>query len=339
MIQYRLIGKKQPATFSMKINGAMGLKNTPNGLMSKEIGYYKGFESPFSEDVIKLNKQAKKSRPPMFTFKKHINATTLDVKETDISLIKFVESHEDFGKKFERYSESVESERKLSEYDVVEKALDVVNENDEHRIKALGLCIIGFETYGKETTVIRRQLKELAFNSPNRVLDEYNNPNFDNKLLVSLAFCGNIIETDSNQTSIQWVSGKGRILGIATGEDSVFKMTEFISSNSPESIAVMQEIGKRLDKIITKKAMDAKEDNKVKRLEDRIKELEYKLSGQTLVSVEMPPMDYDLLTLEEAQSLYKERFKKLIPLRYKHNLDWIKEQLMKNIEVIEPSEV
>jgi hypothetical protein len=326
MIQYRLIGKKQPSTYSMRVNEAMGLKNG----MLKEIGYYKGFESPFTEDVILLNKEAKKERPPIFTFKKYLNATTLDVKESDKALINFIEKHEDFGKRIERYSESLESTRQLSKYSEVEKALSIVNESDEYRIKALGLCIIGFDSYGKDVVIVTKELKELAFNNPKKVLSEYENVNFDNKLLVSLAFCSNVIEANNNQTALQWVNGQGRILGIATGEDSVVKMTEFISSQTPESNAVMQELGKRLDKIISKKALAQKEESKVKTLEQKIKELESKLAGKEELSnieVVSEPIVVDELELKEAQEVFKNQFKKQVPMRYKNDLDWIKKQL------------
>lgn len=307
----------------------MGLKNG----MLKEIGYYKGYDSPFKEDVIKLNKDAVPERPPVFTFKKHVNATTIDVRDSDKALINFIEASEDFGKIYERYSENIESSRQLSKYSEVEKALSIVNEGDQYRIKALGLCIIGFDSYGKDTIIITKELKELAFNSPKKVLDEYENPNFDNKLLVSLAFCSNVIEANDNQTAIQWVNGKGRVLGIATGEDSVIKMTEFIGSQTPESNAVMQELGKRLDKIIAKKANAQKEESKVKSLQERIKELEEKLAGKEELSnievVEEPidESDIDLLDLNGAQFMYKQQLKKPVPMRYKNDLDWIKTQL------------
>lgn len=307
----------------------MGLKNG----MLKEIGYYKGYDSPFKEDVIKLNKDAVPERPPIFTFKKHINATTIDVRDSDKALINFIEASEDFGKIYERYSENIESSRQLSKYSEVEKALSIVNEGDQYRIKALGLCIIGFDSYGKDTIIITKELKELAFNSPRKVLDEYENPNFDNKLLVSLAFCSNVIEANDNQTAIQWVNGKGRVLGIATGEDSVIKMTEFIGSQTPESNAVMQELGKRLDKIIAKKANAQKEESKVKSLEEKIKELEARLAGKEELSnievVEEPidESDIDLLDLNGAQFMYKQQLKKPVPMRYKNDLDWIKTQL------------
>lgn len=307
----------------------MGLKNG----MLKEIGYYKGYDSPFKEDVIKLNKDAVPERPPIFTFKKHVNATTIDVRDSDKALINFIEASEDFGKIYERYSENIESSRQLSKYSEVEKALSIVNEGDQYRIKALGLCIIGFDSYGKDTIIITKELKELAFNSPRKVLDEYENPNFDNKLLVSLAFCSNVIEANDNQTAIQWVNGKGRVLGIATGEDSVIKMTEFIGSQTPESNAVMQELGKRLDKIIAKKANAQKEESKVKSLEEKIKELEARLAGKDELSnievVEEPidESDIDLLDLNGAQFMYKQQLKKPVPMRYKNDLDWIKTQL------------
>ena len=329
MIQYRLIGENQPSTFSMRVHGTMGLKDG----MLKEIGYYKGYDSPFKEDVIAKNKEAKKDRPPVFTFKKHINATTLEVRESDIALINFIEKQEDYGKKFERYSESIESTRKLSGYGEIEKALSIVNESDDYRTKALGLCIIGFETYGMDTIIITEKLKKLAFDSPKMVIDQYESVNFDNKLLVSLAICSNVLEINDNQTAIQWVNGKGRVLGIATGEDTVMKMTEFISSQTPESNAVMQEIGKRLDKIISKKVLAQKEESKVKSLEEKIKELEARLAGKEELSnievVEEPidESDIDLLDLNGAQFMYKQQLKKPVPMRYKNDLDWIKTQL------------
>tara|TARA_R110002049_G_scaffold108120_2_gene256155 strand:- start:9462 stop:10481 length:1020 start_codon:yes stop_codon:yes gene_type:complete len=338
MIQYRLIGKKQPSTYSVKIHGAMGLKDG----IQKEIGYYKGYESPFKEDVIKLNKDAVPERPPLFTFKKHINATTIDVRESDKALINFMEASEDYGRIYERYSENIESTRQLSKYSEVEKALSIVNEGDEFRTKALGLCIIGFDSYGKDTIIITKELKELAFNNPKKVLNEYNSPNFDNKLLVSLAFCSNVIEANNNQTAIQWVNGKGRILGIATGEDSVTKMTEFIGSQTPESNAVMQELGKRLDKIISKKVLAQKEESKVKSLEEKIKELEAKLAGKEelsnieVVSEPIDADDIDSLELKEAQSLYKQTTKRPIPMRYKNDLEWLTKQI--KAEVLEEVE-
>jgi hypothetical protein len=305
----------------MRVNGAMGIKNG----MLKGIGYFKGYESPFIEDVIKLNKEAKAERPPIFSFKKYLNATTLEVKDNDIALINFIEKHEDYGRKFERYSEVLESERALGKFAKVEKALSIVNESDEYRIKALGLCIIGFDTYGREASTIIRQLKELAFESPQKVIDEYENPHFDNKLLVSLAFCSNIIEVNDSSTAIQWVVGKGRILGIATGEDTVVKMTEFIASQTPESSAVLQEMGKRLDTLITRKAFKRKEEDKIKTMQERINELEAKLAGKDIMSivVEKDPDNYHVMSLEDASALYLEEFKTPVPFRFKKDINWI----------------
>lgn len=319
----------------MKINGALGLKD---GVL-KEIGYYKGYSTPFTEEIVKINKEAKKERPPIFTHKKHLDATTLEVRESDSALIAFIECHEDFNKKFERYSEDIESKRKLMEYSEVEKALSIVNESDEYRIKALGLCIIGFDTFGRESIVITKDLKKLAFEEPRKVIDEYENANFDNKLLVSLAFCSNVLETNETHTAIQWVNGKGRVLGIATGEDSIVKMTEFIASQTAESNSVMQEIGKRLDRQIAKKAVAQKDDAKVQSLQERIKELEARLAGKEPISnIEVNPENIPIeeMTLAEARDAYREKFKKPIGARFKNDIEWIKIQLSGAIhEVVE----
>lgn len=280
-----------PTSWKLRQNGVMAYKKD-SGL--KFINYYKGQDSIFEEDI--TNKDIKASRVPDFTFNMSRNKTELVVNKQDTALINYLKAHPDFNKGFEIYSEEIESQKKLTEYEKKEKALEYIKESNEVKFKALALAYLGYDYFGKDYSTLSAKLKEMAFESPDKILSERESGHFENKYISALAFCSEVVKSNSSYTSIVWTEGEGKILEIAQGENAIEKLSRFLLTKTAESEALLKEVMKRTD--------------------------------YEKIKVVYSEVEVEEMTLDEAREKYIEKFSKELPPAQKNNIGWIKSKLI-----------
>lgn len=304
------------------------------------IAYYKGRDSIFMEDYDK--EDLKPSKVPEFTFNPTRRKCELRFSDADKNLYTYITSHPEYDKVFERYSEEIENEKKLGKAELIERALEYVNESNEVKLRALGLVLIGFnETYNKPISTIKALLKDDAINKPKEIIAAKEDDLFDKKYLVSLALCSGVIKTNNTKTAIVWSDNNGRILNIATGEDYIGKFAQHLHSDTQESRTLNQEIGNRLNIIQESEKAKSKEASELEALKAKLAAIEtdYEIvkgknqkleeANDKLIKAQNPTVEE--LALKEAREQYELAYPdKKVPMRYFNDLDWLNEKILES---------
>lgn len=316
-----------PSTWEIAQRNVMAVK--PGTGEKKFINYFKGESSVFVEDI--TNKDIKPGRVPIFKFNVATKKTQLVVDDTDVNLMNYLRIHPDYGKKYAEYSKKIEAQKKLSGYEKVEKALDLIKGSDEILVKGTAIAVLGYSYYGAEDEVCVAALKEKAFNNPEVIINTMTAPDYQSRYIASVAFIKGILKNNITNTAVVWGDNEGIIIHVAKGENGIDKLTEFLSNPSAESTTVLQEIQARVDKNQTVKAAPVSDAAKDK----KIAELEAKLAALTEIKVNDPVTEPGNLTPEEqlakdiaeAQAAYKAKTGNDVPIRFKNDLEWIKGKL------------
>lgn len=313
-----LKGAKQPRTWAIGQKIAMAIKKGDDH--AKYINYYKGHESIFVEDY-EDKKDIKPTRVPYFMFNPATNRTELLVNNTDKNLIQFLKSHPAFGKKYELTSSELEAEKAVSNYDKVGEALDIVRESDN--IKAAAVAILGFDCFSLSEKECEAKLKQKAFKEPEQLIAIAKSKKFTTREIAALAYCNGIIKNNASATSVVWGdTGKG-IINVATGEDPLDKITNLLSQATSESVTLLQEISKKVDK---KATVTTKTDKSDSNKDKKIADLEAQLEALKAAQKNTGAGDTGL-TLEDATAEYENKFSKAVPTKYKNDLEYITSKL------------
>lgn len=318
--------KKSPASYSVRQREVMAIKPGTDEL--KYIGYYKGQKSVFTEDVIEKNKDLKPTRVPEFVLNPQRNKCELRFDSSDKALLEYLLIHPDYNKKFELYSEEIESEKKLNKAEQVEKALELIKESDELKIRALGLSVLGIDSYNQSLVIIKSDLKDKAINSPKEVINAFNDSLFENKFIASLALCSGIVETNSTMTAIVWGDNKGRLISIATGEDFITKFAKHLSEKTPDSQALLQELGTRLELSKKAKSKQNKEADEIAELKAKLAEaeMEREIAEKKLANAVKTEPTLEELAIVELREKYKELVGN-VPPRYVNDAEWLQSKI------------
>lgn len=328
---FRLKGKKKKGHWILP----RGMAKAPDGFM-KKISYRPGTTSIFDDDN---KKSAAKPKAVVFSYnmKKHDPHVEIEVPKSDKLLFDYLTKHPKFNKEYFIYDENAEATKKSQQYDKVEKALGYVSDAGEYEVKAAALAVFGFDFFSKTVEVCKAKLKERAFNNPDEIINVYKAEDFQNRYMVALMYCNNIIENNDTHSAVLWSDTKNAIMTIAVGETGIDKITEFINRNTPESLVLLQEFQARVDKV-EKAKKEAKFDSataskEISAKDKRIAELEKMLAEkQAPAEDKNPPAEevvdkYENVTLEEAVALYKEQKGQDVPTAKATNLPWIVKQL------------
>jgi hypothetical protein len=321
-----------PNSWDLPQNHVMAVKE---GAGRKFIAYYKGEDTVFVEDMYQKNKDIKPSKVPSFEYNELNKRTELVVDDSDKNLVMYLKTHPWFKKKYNLTSKEIEAKKKISTYEPVEKALELIRDAGENEIKAISLAILGFNYFDKTQTECIADLKEKAFKEPQKIIDIMNASDYESRYIASLAFCNDIITTNPTSTAIIWKDNEGVILHVAKGESAVDKLTEFLSSGTAESQTLLQEVGLRVDKVRalekTANLDSAKAAKLINSQESEIEKLKRELAEEKAKNAapKEPTVDkYAGITLEEATKIYNEQNPKTpVPTAKEGNLDWIKSKL------------
>ena len=314
---YRLKGEKKPLSFGLKQN-EVGIEKPGEGF--KFINYYPGSSSIFVDD----NKDRKVGK---VTFEYNdLDATEIFVPVHNVILNKYLQAHPWFNVHYELFSEELDAQNQLNEFDRKEKALFLIKETNDFKVQAIALAILGMEAYGWSALKCKAKLKEIALSTPSVILDKVEASNYESKYLSALSFYSGIVKENNMNSAVVWNDEyQGVILHLAKGENGIAKLGELLSFNSEESRTILQEIDIRLGNLKSikeeKTVSKSKEDSNEAKLLAQIEELKAQL-----LKKEDTKQD-EGLTLEEAQKAYSEKFQKEVPYNKKNDLNWIKEKL------------
>ena len=334
---------KTPSTWELPQTNVMGLKE---GKGKKFIDYYPGEDSCFVEDIQAKNKDLRPSKVPLFEYSVSSKQTELAVDEQNVALIRYLKTHPWFGVKYSIFSKDGQAKKDLSEFENVEKALELIKESDELKVKAISMAIFGLQSFNKSYTQCAAELKAKAIREPQVIIVAMEAPNYETKYVAGLAFVSGIIKLNPTHTAIIWNDNEGVILHVAQGENGLDKLTNFLTNESKEAQVLLQEFNTRLerkermvarsedaDKVISEK--DAEIAALKKQLEDAKKANENKIEAPKTKYVDVVDEDENeedentenVSVLEQLQNDYKEKFGKEAPIAYKNNEVWLAKKL------------
>ena len=335
---------KTPSTWSLPQSNVMAPKDEKG---NKFIAYYPGEDSCFVEDIVAKNKDLRPADVPLFEYNVSSKQTELAVDEQNVALIRYLKTHPWFGVKYSIFSKDGQAKKDLSEFENVEKALELIKESDELKVKAISMAIFGLSSFNKSYTQCAAELKAKAIREPLVIIQAMEATNYETKYVSGLAFVSNIIKLNPTHTAIVWAdSSEGVILHVAQGENGLDKLTNFLTNESKEAQVLLQEFNTRLerkermavrsedaDKVINEK--DAEIAALKKQLEDAKKANENKIEAPKTKDVDVVDEDENeedentenVSVLEQLQNDYKEKFGKEAPIAYKNNETWLAKKL------------
>lgn len=308
---FRLINGKTRGTFSVR--GGVAKKD---GIL-KTINYYPGSESIFDEDNRKNG-----IKPRTVVFKCNNNkadlAVEIAVKDGEKNLIDYLKARKDFGVIYDIHDVKAASRKNVERYNLIQKALQLVDESDETKVKAMAAAILGFEYVNYSTLFAAEGLKAKAMEKPNVVIAEFESPDYESKYIASLSFVKNILKPNATHTAVIWADTEGKIVNVAPGEDPLSKLIEFIRNGGKQAEALLQEIGSRIE--LPEQREVSPKDIEIGQLKAEIERLKSAIKDS-------PAKVDENEELSTAKNMYEEKFGTKVPNNKKNDLDWIKEKL------------
>jgi hypothetical protein len=323
---------KTPSTWELPQSNVMGIKQ---GKGKKFINYYPGEDSCFVEDIFAKNKDLEPSKVPLFKFNPQSGATDLLVDDSNISLLNYLKIHPWFEVRYNIFSKEKEATENLAQFENVEKALELIKESDEIKVKAISMAIFGLNSFYKTYTQCAAELKAKAIKDPYVIISAMEATNYETKFVAGLAFVSGIIKLNPTHTAITWSDNDGLILHVAQGENGLDKLTNFLTNETKEAQVLLQEFNTRL---VRKEKTAARSDDSDKLLSEKdaeIAELKRQLEAskatiQDAVGTKEEEDDEDLdgkSALEQLQEDYVNKFKSEVPIRYKNDEVWLAKKL------------
>jgi putative ubiquitin-RnfH superfamily antitoxin RatB of RatAB toxin-antitoxin module len=270
---------KTPSTWELPQTSVMGIKE---GKGKKFIEYYPGEDSCFVEDIQAKNKDLKPERVPLFQYNAQTKQTELAVDASNLSLINYLQTHPWFGLKFGIYSKEKEAQDSLSEFEDVEKALDLIKDSDEIKTKATSMAVFGLNSFYKSFTQCAAELKAKAIKEPKVIIEAISASNYETKFVAGLALVSEIIKINATHTAIVWTENDGVILHIAQGENGLDKLTNFLTNETKEAQILLQEFNTRLERKERMIARSSDADKVISEKDAEIAELKRKLAASKI---------------------------------------------------------
>lgn len=307
-VQYRLTGNKRPPNWQLPLKNMMHERfeeGKSRGL--KFIEYVKGHDSIFKED------HTGDEKPSMVWFTDGL----LNVPVNDLALLKIMEIHKMKDRVFEKVDEDKQAKTNLELIEKKQKALEMVDIADEDKMYAIATILVGPHVTSFTPAMVEHNLKSMALEQPEKIMEEMDNPNYNAKVLGALAVRRGVIVINPQQTLISWKNGKA-ISPVAAGQDPIVKLSDFLSGKDELTRNTIQAIQEEI-----KRSYNFKKDYTA---EEELAEL---LGDNAPEAVTLPETDGDPAEeeLEEARATYKETFGKEVSNNKKNDLEWIKEKI------------
>lgn len=308
-IRFMLTGDKKPISYQLPIKGMMLKRPHKNGEPNatgslKKIHYISGVDSIFQEDY------EGDEKPQKIYFEDGF----LDVHRDNKPLLTILKLHPWNNVQYEMVDEDATAEKELTNYELIEKAIAKVNISNEEELKANGLILLGSSVIEMSETRVRAALKKRAFETPKELLEEMSTSNYKAKYAGALAVLRGTLMINPTRTAVTWPNGQ-IVVSVAAGVDPIEKLGSFLSGNDDAAMITLQEIGER-----SKRAYN------VKTTIDLSEEINDVIS-QKKASNGLSLDSDDEVGLEEATTMFKERFDKDVPNNKKNDLKWIMSKL------------
>lgn len=305
--RFRLTGGKTPASFQLPLKNLMLKKKDENGNDKglKKVQYIPGHDSIFAED------HTGDEEPKAIWFEDGV----LDVHKDNKPLVQIMFGHRWYKTHYELVDDNAAATKKLSKYDLIEKANTQINVATDDELRAIGLVLIGGGTIESPIAIIKANLKEMAYNDPQTVIDEMSNGDYHAKYTAALGLLKGIIQINPSRTAVTWPDGK-TIVQVPAGQDPIAKIGQFLAGNDDQAMITLQEIGERTTRAYNKKKTPDVQGSVEKVLQNqKDDDVDGNSDGDTTGDKTMD--------LDEARGVYKELYGKDVSTNKKNDLDWI----------------
>jgi hypothetical protein len=317
---YRLKDGLQPVSYQLPLKEVFVKKIiTKNGktedLGYRRIKYVPGADTIYVEDI----KGDLKPQTIWFEY------GDLRVRKDDKLLNMIMTMHPWFNVRYELWSQESENKKKLEEYRFKGTARQLIEDADQEKIKAIALAVFGYPAISWDDEKCELQLREYADTKPKKLQEVMGEKDYESKLLAGHAFVQDIVKENTGKTAVVWTETDGVILKLAKGEKGITELGRFLSKSTEESELVLQSIGERLEKIITKTEEPSK-DEILSAKDKEIAKLKAQLADKD-ADKDADKMPKAPTELDKARKQYEEKYKTKVPHNMKNNLDWITKKL------------
>lgn len=295
IVRFRLIGEKTPVSFQIPLRGMM-IEKKVNG---RSVGLKKVVYIPGAPSIWKEDYEGDEEERQLW-----MEDGILDIQRGDFNALEILKRHPWFGVKFEIQDEEADAFKELEHLELVEKALQRVNISQEDELRATAVVLLGSGVISWGENRVKAGLKKLAYDKPETVLQEMDAVDYHSKYISALAHMKGVILLNPSRTAVTWEDGKV-IVKVATGQDPLRKLAEFLADSTEEATTTLQEIGERIKRKYERKIEDTGEE----KIEAMLAEKEAQMS------------------LEQAREVYAEKLGKAVPANMKNNLEWILSKL------------
>ena len=307
-INYQLTKGKRPPSWQLPIKNVLLEKfDGRKSLGKRKLEYIPGNPSIFKED----HNSDEEDAPVWF------EDGVLQVDTSDTALAYLLDNHPWNSVHFEKVDHDVTAQQDIDVMDLRIKAYEAVSSSDENEMRARAYVLVGPQVIDQSDKVVAAQLKTLAFEDPESVLEEMNNPNYKPKTVAALAILRGVLQINPTNTAVSWAKTGKVVIQVAVGQSPIQKLGEFLAGKDEAAKITLQTIGAEI-----KRSYTFKEDYTAKQ------ELKDVLGDEAPDEPELPVKDEDSLSeLQLAKEEYEDTVGKSVPNNKKSDLAWIKNKI------------
>lgn len=209
-----------------------------NLLGLREIQFVKGAKSIWKAD------NSDEGKPTSIWFKEG----SLAVNKADKIQIEYIESHPDFGVKFEKYDPESKAEEEFKTFELSEKALDLLREtaDDEDKLSALAASLFGAASMNWGAKQTKMRCFQFAKEKPQEVIDSLNDPASHAHYIAAVSMRKNIVSTNPQRTAVVWSDAdRGVICHVPSGQKPLKVFGEFLFDE--ENLVTLQKLGDMIE--------------------------------------------------------------------------------------------
>ena len=320
-VTFKLMGKKKPVNYQIGLKGMM-LPDEKG--VNRKVQYVPGSDSIFAKDH-------KGDEKPKSVW---LENGILKVSKHDKPLLTLIYKHKKYNVEFEKVDPDKKAELELAKMELQERALAKVNVTDENELRATAIVLMGHGAVTLSPSVVRMKVKKMAFEQPEKLLQELNSVDYHGKYIAALSILREAVIVNESRTAVTWPDGNV-IVHVASGQDPTTKLGMFLSGDSELAITTLQTLGEEIKRSYNRKIEVNADEEIAVLVEDK--------TGKNKVDLQSAPfsdqLDEDVdtsledskelaeMTLEEAKDMYKVLFEKEVAVNKKNDLPWIKAKI------------
>jgi hypothetical protein len=307
-LNYELTKGRRPASWQLPIKNIMIEKfDGKKSLGLRTLEYIPGEESIFKED----HKGDQESPGIWF------EDGALQVDSANKAAVQILAKHPWNKIHFNKVDHDVAANQNIDLMALRFKAYEAVSSKDSEEMKARAFVLLGAYVISQSDKLIESQLKQMAMDDPEKVLEEMKQPDYAPKTVAALAVLRGVLLINPTNTQISWADTGKSLISIAAGQDPISKLGQFLSGKEESAKLTLQEIGEKI-----KRSYEFKKDYTAS------EEIENILGNKDEDDVDLQKSkSEDDLDLQEAREEYEDAFGKEVPVNKKNDLEWIKDKI------------